>query len=745
MADIEKNIKNIIRKENNNSDKEISNITNQHKALEELDKNSIIPNIYFIPEKDKHGEIVGYRSSSKNRKAIKLSEESLKPSQGVPYSVKIKEDTNPEDPTKGYYVGEIVEHTGSDISAEEWERVEEKVGKAQSKKRKEAKIRTGETLEGKTTLSKRLKTRKDAEQEALRMEAEDEVEDVSVLAEALEEFQTKNLREALSRLRKIEKQRASLIEEEAEILNNIEDEISGVEHEVLAEIREELDALDKEYQELLNSSPEAFYGLHLHELREYRKALREGKIVETPYVKEQAEDMVAHMRAGIPVMLYGHLGSGKTELAMHVAREYIEKDALIISGSKHTSLAELYGHQSLAIDKLDTDEVGSYVEAVEERFKKWVEENPDASEEDKNRAHDRILQTYLKQSEGGTISEFYLGPVYQAMKEGRPVIVDEVNAIPHEVLISLNNILTRRPGDVIRVQQDSGEELVVQEGFSVVMTGNLNQGQDKYVGRQDMDPAFLSRLHKIEYDYLPQITEGPLETEAGEGNELYALLLSYIMDKHGNIEAPKDSLKKLWRLAQAARIIQNIFAGKEVSDAYYFQQQGGSRRVKPILRESVLSVRSLENILTAWQQGGYKREIDYYLWKEFVEQSTVPQERAYLYQLLKDRFTFFQSDGWEQSPDYGAGGNTNSFDVDVPENDPPEGEFFHPREVVEAAFGPIPERNEWPKVQKEESSKAEEEVEEVNFKQLGDISDMDEFREGVATEIDDLENALRDA
>jgi MoxR-like ATPase len=135
----------------------------------------------------------------------------------------------------------------------------------------------------------------------------------------------------------------------------------------------------------------------------------------------------------------------------------------------------------LAIDKINKDELDSFVKQVEQKFEEWIKENPKAKEDEKNRAHDRILQTYLAQFKGGTISDFFMGPIYCAMAEGRPVIIDEVNAIPHEVLISLNHILTRKVGDKINVQQNTGTQVEVKEGFGVMMTGNLNQGQEKYI------------------------------------------------------------------------------------------------------------------------------------------------------------------------------------------------------------------------------------------------------------------------
>ncbi len=295
------------------------------------------------------------------------------------------------------------------------------------------------------------------------------------------------------------------------------------------------------------------------------------------------------------------------------------------------------------------------------------------------------------------------------MEEGRIVIIDEVNAIPHEVLISLNHLLTRKVGDKINIQQDSGREIEIQEGFGIIMTGNLNQGQEKYIDRQDMDPAFLSRLHKIEYDYLPQNTEGTLEDEASKENEQFQLLLVSLMDKDGNLEIPEDSLKKLWNLAKSARIIQDVFAGKELGGAYYFKEAGG-RATRYLLKESVLSLRGLENIISQWKAEGFAKELDYYVYNNFIKEGTVASDRAYLYQLMKDQFGFFQTkvkdfdndggeiekDSWPQNPSYGSGGVVNSFDVTTPKNPAEKRKFFTPRQVVEFAFGKAPERTQWP-------------------------------------------------
>lgn len=592
------------------------------------------------------------------------------------------------------------------FSPEQWQDIEQNVNEAEKVERKR-KLADAE-LEQETNLTKddrenfiyspiEIALELQNEKQSLIQEVDQLLGAASSPERALVALQRQNLFKALREKRKLELEQKALLEKEVSILEKINQaQESGKptrgKNSILEKIRLRLSNLKEEQENLLQSTPEAYFGLHLKELKEYKNNLKEGKLIETPYVKEKAEDIAVHLRAGKPVMIYGHLGTGKTELAMHVARNYLGKEALVISGSKHTSLAELYGHQVLKVDE----------------------------------------------ATGATVSDFFLGPIYRAMQEGRPVIIDEVNAIPHEVLISLNHILTRKVGDKITVQQNSGSEVEIQEGFGIIMTGNLNQGQEKYIDRQDMDPAFLSRLYKLEYDYLPQKTEGTLEDEAGSDNELFHLLLARIMDRTGNAEIPKDSMKKLWNLAKAARVIENVFAGREVNTAFYFQQAGG-RSTKYLLKESVLSIRAIDAILTQWQKEGYRYELDYYLYKEFIAQGTVASDKAYLYQQLKDRFSFFTGNGWEQNPNYGTAGNIQAFDIKAPRNESADLEFMGPRELVQLAYGASPERAKWPEISQKESQEPE-----ADLLNIEEFRNLEEFKLAIEKDLEEVRKEIRE-
>lgn len=552
----------------------------------------------------------------------------------------------------------------------------------------------------------------------------------------------------------LKRARATIVVIESQIaeIGRVKKDLTLEERKVIDEHRESLDNLKVQEQELRQSNPEAFLGLNHADFRQYTESLAQDHLVETSFVKEHLEDIETHLRADIPTMIYGHLGSGKTELAMYLSKTRFKKteeqetrfkkwltenqqaseeekedakrklevpDFYMISGSKHIVPSEFYGHQTLTIPNMEslkeakgfTDlQIKQFQKQTEQlwaEYRKWRAEHKDINEKEAEKYRQSLFQVACAQLGTGTISDYVLGPVYEAMKEGRPVIIDEVNSIPHEVLISLNYILTSKAGDEITVQQDTGMKIKIKKGFCIMMTGNLNQGQTQYEDREEMDPAFLSRLHRVEYKYLPQEKEGLLADKRGPQNELYHLILAKMADKDGNIVAPEGSLEKLWRLAQAARIIQNVFAGREVDSGYYYQEAGG-RGVAYMLKKSTLSLREMGRILDAWKGDNFRYELDRYLYNDFVGQAIDLNDRAYLYQVLQRVYGFFKTPGWEQQPSYGTTGQVRSFDIKAQKNKAPELEFLGPKEVIEAAFGPVPERTDWPELKAEEKGVEEE-------------------------------------
>ncbi len=693
----------------------------------------VLEGVKFKEIRDKAGILIGYKSSERGRKLIELkSGGEIEPDR--PYRIKIIEDSNPDDPESGKLVGEVI-YGGQDLTSDEWTQTEEYVGKAEIAQRKIRAIGKidqgsipGVSSAGEYEILKKLGIEPLGELDTATLEAdkvalEEEYEGIlgyeASPMRALVDLQTKNLKTAMRADAALKGEEDRIFNYESDILKKlVEKQNAGKpatsERAILDKVRERSEKVSQAEEDLKKSTPEAWYGLNLKELKGYKKELESGKIVETEYVEKQARDVAAHIRAGQPVFIHGHLGSGKTELAFHVAKEYFGKHALIISGSKHTSPAELYGHQALSLREVDSAEseerYKTFIDSAEKEITAWKTVHPQATERDIDHQFELIksgLQERLAyEYRSGTVSDYFMGQVYQAMEEGRPVILDEVNAIPHDVLISLNHLLTRKVGDKVRIQQNSGSEVTVKEGFGFILTGNINDGgAERYIMRQDLDPAFLSRLYTMKHDYLPQVKEGTLaEVPAGDGeghkNELFELIVARMIDRNGNMEIPSDGLAKLWNLAKAARATQDNFSGGAIDNTTFFKQGGGTKPFEYRLKEGVLSIRALDKIIRSWQTDGYQHELDFYVFKEFVNQSTKLSDKAYLYQLFRDQFGFFQSAGWSDTPDYGGKGLVSKFNVSAPENKSEEVTFLGPRQVIDTLFGKGPERTKWPQYKK---------------------------------------------
>jgi len=343
----------------------------QAKPESAAEQERFLENVVFKEIKDKKsGKVVGYKSSSPDRKSIELPVDAdVEP--GKPYKVRINKDTKPEDPASGKLIAEVVKD-GLPLSPKDWNEVEENLNKAEISKRKSLaidiegdgeKIGTAvsmpesEATDAKILSELGIKPLDDSDADSIQAEklAHEEAYEKLMGGEdspekALVSLRWKNLSRAMKTEAALERERGRVVEYETGIIKNLigkqdAGEPVSAERTLLAKAAEKERALDTADEKLKKSSPEAWYGLNLKELKGYKEQLESGKIVETDYVRKQAEEVVTHARAGQPVFIYGHLGSGKTELAFHVARKYIGKEALIISGSKHTSPAELYGHQ----------------------------------------------------------------------------------------------------------------------------------------------------------------------------------------------------------------------------------------------------------------------------------------------------------------------------------------------------------------------------------------------------------------
>jgi hypothetical protein len=97
---------------------------------------------------------------------------------------------------------------------------------------------------------------------------------------------------------------------------------------------------------------------------------------------------------------------------------------------------------------------------------------------------------------------FHEGKLIQAMRQGRPIIFDEINYVDPQVLARLQDVLLLRPGQSILVQEDGEEPLTIRSGFVVFATAN--EASERYRSRFSLDVALRDRFSIIRRDY-PEI------------------------------------------------------------------------------------------------------------------------------------------------------------------------------------------------------------------------------------------------
>lgn len=459
---------------------------------------------------------------------------------------------------------------------------------------------------------------------------------------------------------------------------------------------EEKEAILATLREEVFSSPEAYYDYFGDKLLEDRRVLRgESKdvILETASVSVKINTILDSLRRGRPIFINGHLGSGKTQLAHHIAKKYLGQDALLISGhhtlevDEITEARTIKSQESLTPEELVglTDrrvekyqQTKGFVEAVEEKIKL-----KDLTEEEAKRA---VLDEYRGLLEKGYDRtpevDYVMRPFYQAAKEGRMVIIDEMNAIPSSTLFALHDRLERTPcdeetykkykdGDIKpediswrhKMPTSGSDEIVIKPGFCVVATGNWEpEDRAKYVGTSTMNPAFMSRFTLVSYDYLPNVIEGDFsadmsaeeERKIKAESELYRLLCAKVINSDLSADVPQDAFEKLNRLAKAARITQDVFLGGDVGEGFEATSlggAGGSITPQEALPENVLNMRTLiKDIIDPWIEGGFRYPLDVYIFNGYIQRSVKrPTEFMYLYKTIFGLNGFFDAeDGWPE-------------------------------------------------------------------------------------------------
>lgn len=313
--------------------------------------------------------------------------------------------------------------------------------------------------------------------------------------------------------------------------------------------------------------------LRRREIRGMQRDLANYSFAETEMRTELIREILPDLMQGAPVLFQGETGSGKTQLAKYISQKYLGKKPTVISISEQIKESQILGARGL--------------EAGETVFK---------------------------------YSEFV-----KAQKEGRPVILDEINLMPHEFAGILHDFLQKRVGDVW-THPTTGEQIPITA--PIMATANLKS--ERYKQRYELDVATLRRFiggagaREIHY-----LDIGKKDKAGGYiAPETLKILGAVLADKHGNIEwsetkAPQK-MDELKRFVAACRKIQEDFT--------LSIREGGeetlARTNRLAFRELVITLKDQIEIMKAWKAGGFGEPLQEIILREFFRKAEISGRAA---------------------------------------------------------------------------------------------------------------------
>ena len=189
--------------------------------------------------------------------------------------------------------------------------------------------------------------------------------------------------------------------------------------------------------------------------------------VETDTIREISRRALSYLTAGFPVHFRGPAGTGKTNLALHVASQ-LGRPVMLIVGDEEFTTSDLIGGQY------------GY------RYRKVV---------------DRFIHTVLKYEEDAT-RRWVDNRLTAACREGFTLVYDEFTRSRAET----NNVLLAVLEERLLVLPTMGREdnyVKVHRDFRAIFTSNPQE----YAGVHEAQDALSDRLVTIDVDYYDRETE----------------------------------------------------------------------------------------------------------------------------------------------------------------------------------------------------------------------------------------------
>lgn len=394
------------------------------------------------------------------------------------------------------------------------------------------------------------------------------------------------------------------------------------------------------------------------------------------------------------------------DILLNGSKEEIEAlQPLFISGSHNLTYEDMFVEKTLSLNhSFSQGSFSDYLNMIIEDFYGWMDKHKERldkmTDEEQLQLKIQIWKSFsdllvASNSAFGTEIRKIEREILIAVKEGRTVIVDELNTIAMQNLIGLNDILQRHAGSTAYITGVG--PVVIKHGFGFIGTGNLSTQMVTYEGTNELNPAFKSRFVTIEYNYIHQNVMGSLEEqELPEINQLFRVIITGLADKNGNIHIPnpKRTLEELFRFSQLCKVTQNVFMGK-----WKDKEEHSNSGMKELeLREYVLSVRNILHVLDNWNQGEEK-DLSKALWDGFISSITYADDQNYILSQAV-RFGFFPiNEGWNVETKAVGGGTTAYEEIRIRPYS-----YIRPRietvsylDVIHLIFGRGPRRESLPK------------------------------------------------
>ena len=210
-----------------------------------------------------------------------------------------------------------------------------------------------------------------------------------------------------------------------------------------------------------------------HDLSKYRVQMERQRFVVTESRRQYIDRIEVLINQGKPILLEGHTGTGKSELARIAAKELTGENPEVISCNPQTRQSDIFGRQS------------------------------------------------LKETEhGATVTEVDYGPLIRAMQDGRICLLDEFNELDPRQRQVFKYLFNAKPGDEVDVPGDG--KIRIKDGFGIILTANLKS--DKYAEKGSLEPqearVFQDSTIRVEYAPAPELYDTALTALANTKGEV---------------------------------------------------------------------------------------------------------------------------------------------------------------------------------------------------------------------------------